>query len=233
MTDSTAELRALVSTAGRILHHLGLVDYLGHSSARIPGTDTFLVKPRHSTRTRSQGSITTEDLLVVDLDGGIVAGTGEELAPGEIFIHTEIYRARPDVGAVVHTHQPMSTLMGIIEADILPLLHVPSIFLSEKIGLWPSPQLVNTAERGRELAAALGDGSFCHLQGHGIVSVAADIKTATVAAISLEQLAEATHRALQVGKTPRVIPPDELDILRVELSGVSGRWAYYDQVSAE
>jgi ribulose-5-phosphate 4-epimerase/fuculose-1-phosphate aldolase len=224
------ELRELVATAGRILYQQGLVDYLGHVSHRVDGTDRVIIKPKFSTRTRGHHSVTAADLVVIDLDGRPVEGT--ERPPAEVFIHTEIYRARPDVASVVHTHQRTTTLMGVVGAPILPVLHVPSALLDDvdEMPTWPSPLLVTSPERGRQVAAALGAHHACHLQGHGIVAVAPDIKTATVRAVMLEELAQVSLAVAQTGCTPRVITPDERRELQRESGPVAGRWAYYKQL---
>jgi ribulose-5-phosphate 4-epimerase/fuculose-1-phosphate aldolase len=171
-------------------------------------------------------------MIVIDLDGNLIEGS--DAPPAECFIHTEIYRARPDVRAVVHTHQPAATLLGIIGADLLPVLHVPSVLTDGgTMPTWPCPMLVTNPELGRELAAALGSAGLCHLQGHGIVSVAADIRRATVTAVALEQLAEANLTILQTERSPRVITDAELDELRGAVASVDGRWAYYVQLLGE
>ena len=230
--ETTTQLRELVATAGRILYQQGLSDYLGHCSARVGDTDRVVIKPKFSTKTRGMYSLRAADMVVVDLDGQLVEG--QERPPAEVFIHTEIYRARPDVRAVVHTHQPTSTLAGVLGAELHPVLHVPSVLTDGgSIATWPCPLLVTTPERGRQLASALGDGRLCHLQGHGIVSVAADLQSATVTAIALEQLAEANLRILQTGLRPRAITADELAELRRELGPTAARWAYYKQLLDE
>lgn len=226
------DLRDLVATAGRVLYQQGLADYLGHCSARVRGTDRVVIKPKHSPRTRSLGSLYAEDMVVIDLDGNLI--DGDQKPPAECCIHTEIYRARPDVNAVVHTHQPSSTVLGAIGADLLPVLHIPSVLTAGgSMGTWPCPLLVTTPELGRSLAEALADNTLCHLQGHGIVSVGGDIRTATIAAIALEQLAEVNLRILQTGRSPRVITPDELAQLSASAASIEGRWAYYLQLLGE
>ena len=223
------ELRELVATAGRILYQQGLTDYLGHCSARVPGTDRVVIKPKHSTTVRSPAELGPADMIVIDLEGNLVEGS--DAPPAECFIHTEIYRARPDVQAVVHTHQRAATLLGIVGADLLPVLHVPAVLTGGgTMPSWPCPLLVTDRELGRKLAASLGNAGLCHLQGHGIVSVAADVRRATVTAIALEQLAEANLTILQTGLSPRVITPDELDELRGSVASIHGRWAYYVQL---
>ena len=223
------ELRQLVTTAGQILYQQGLTDYLGHCSARVPGTDRVVIKPKHSKRVRSPGELGPDDMIVIDLDGNLIEG--HDAPPAECFIHTEIYRARPDVRAVAHTHQRAATLLGVIGAGLLPVLHVPAVLTDGgTMPTWACPLLVSTPELGRELAAALGSAGLCHLQGHGIVSVAADIRRAAVTAIALEQLAEANLTILGTGLSPRVITPGELNELRGALASVDGRWAYYAQL---
>lgn len=223
-----AELRELVATAGQVLYQQGLTDYLGHCSARVPGTDRVIIKPKHSRRVRSPAALGPGDMAVIDLDGNLVEGA--DAPPSERFIHTEIYRARPDVSAVVHTHQPGATLLGVIGGDLLPVLHVPAVLTDGgTMPTWPCPLLVDTPELGRKLAGALGDAGLCHLQGHGIVSVATDLRRATVTAIATEQLAEANLTILQTGRAPRVITPGELADLRQSVASIDGRWAYYVQ----
>lgn len=233
-SDGAAEgpLRELVASGGRILFHQGLTDYLGHCSARVPGTDRVVIKPKHSPRVRSPAALGPGDMVVIDLDGNLL--DGDDKPPAESFIHTEIYRARPDVGAVVHTHQSASTLLGVIGADLLPVLHVPAALTDGgRIATWPCPLLVDTPDLGRELAQALGDGRLCHLQGHGIVSVAADLRLAVVTAVALEQLAAANLAILQTGRKPRVITSDELTALGTSVASVDGRWSYYLQVAQQ
>lgn len=225
-------LRELVATAGQILYQRGLTDYLGHCSARVPGTDRVVIKPKHSTTVRSPAELGAADMIVIDLDGHLIEGS--DMPPAECFIHTEIYRARPDVQAVVHTHQRAATLLGVVGADLLPVLHVPAVLTDGgTMPTWPCPLLVTDRELGRKLADSLGSAGLCHLQGHGIVSVADGLQRATVTAIALEQLAEANLTILGTGLSPRVITEDELDELRGSVASVDGRWAYYVQQLAK
>lgn len=221
--------RELLATSCHILYKLGLSDYLGHPSVRL-GDNRILIKPKHSPSIRGMDRMGPTDMVVIDLDGNLLEG--EHQPPSERFIHTEIYRARSDVGSVVHTHQPMSTLLGIVELPILPLLHVDSMILDDDpIPILHSAELIVTAAAGRGVAGALGRHNLCHLQGHGIVSVAATIQEATIGAVHMERLAEANYRVAQLGRTPRVIPPAELQALRIQLAAPAGRWAYYAEIA--
>ena len=224
------ELRRRVALACRILYQQGLADYLGHPSARIGDSGYVVVKPKFSPRIKAFGAMATENMLVVDLDGR--THVGEDPPPSELSLHLEIYRARPDVKAIVHTHQLMSTIFGVVERPILPLLHLESVLVADGIAVYPSSKLITTPERGREMAQALGQHHLMHLQGHGIVTAAPRIEEATIAAVMLERLAHANYLAHTLG-TPRVIPPDEIALLREEMQPPEGRWAYYSSLVEE
>src|SRR5205823_6370658 len=137
---SEAELRELLVTASRIIYRLGLVDYPGHISARLADSSRVLIKPRHSPNVHGLDTLTPERMVVIDLDGNLIEG--EEEPPSERFIHTEIYRARPDALSVCHTHQPISTVMGIVGLPILPLTHVEAPLLERPVPTFPSAELV-------------------------------------------------------------------------------------------
>jgi L-ribulose-5-phosphate 4-epimerase len=230
MADQTeTELRKLLADTCRILFRLGLTDYMGHPSVRIPGTDHILIKPRHSVRIRAQDRIQPEDMVIIDMDGKLIEG--RDGPPGERFIHTGIYRARPDVQAVVHTHQQMATVMSIAGEPILPVLHVQAALVERPVPLWPCAKLVTDDDLGGQLATALGDHSVCLLQGHGIVSAAASVQEAAIGAIHLEHLADANYKVLAINKRPRVIPPDEIRQLVQTGVGWEVRWAYYAELA--
>lgn len=224
-----SELRQQLADVCRVMFRLGLVDYMGHPSVRLPGTDYVLIKPRHSTRIRAQDRISPDDMVIIDRDGAMVAGN--DAPPGERFIHTCLYRARPDVHAVVHTHQPMATALGIGSVPILPVLHVEGELVEQPVPLWPCAKLVTDNALGDSLARAMGDHRVVLQQGHGVTSVAATLAEAALQAIHLERLADANWKVRAMGREPRVIPPEELH--QRAATGVSWevRWAYYRELA--
>jgi ribulose-5-phosphate 4-epimerase/fuculose-1-phosphate aldolase len=222
------EPRELLATACRILYKLGLSDYLGHPSVRLG--ERVLIKPKHSPRVRGMDTMVASDMVVIDLDGNLVEGEHEP--PSERFIHTAIYRSRPDVQSVVHTHQPMATLAGIAGLEMLPLLHVESQVVRDgPVPTFACAELVVNRDLGARLASALGAHRVCHLQGHGVVSVGPSVQEAVLGAIHLERLAEANYRVALLGRTPRVIPPEEIAALQAQLASPAGRWAYYAELA--
>jgi ribulose-5-phosphate 4-epimerase/fuculose-1-phosphate aldolase len=221
--------RELLATACRILYKLGLSDYLGHPSVRLDA-NRVLIKPKHSPKVRGMDTMQPDDMVAIDLDGKLLEGGDEP--PSERFIHTEIYRARPDVVSVVHTHQPMATLLGIVGMPILPLLHVESSVVEQQpVPIFACAELIVSPDQGRRVAEALGNHRVCHLQGHGIVSLGQTVQEATLGAIHLERLAEVNYRVALLGREPRVIPPAELQVLKGQLAPPAGRWAYYAELA--
>ena len=115
-THVIKDLRERMVKAGRELHDKGLVKGTsGNISARIPGADTFLIKPSGA----SMECLGTEELVLVDFQGNKIRG--ESNVSLETPMHAAIYRARNDVQAVVHTHAPTATAFGIAKTEILPL----------------------------------------------------------------------------------------------------------------
>ena len=88
-----------VATANHIIERFGLASAFGHASARVPGTDTFVLPTR-----RSPGLAEAQRLLLLDFNGKVLAGEGQPNS--EFWIHARIYAARPDVGGIVHAHPP-------------------------------------------------------------------------------------------------------------------------------
>jgi ribulose-5-phosphate 4-epimerase/fuculose-1-phosphate aldolase len=212
-------LRVLLAQACRILAATGCVrEITGHVSARIPGTQQILVRCR---RPRDPGVEFTEarDIRRVSLDATNADLSDGYALPGEFAIHSEIYRARPDVGAVVHGHPESSLLCGVTDLPLQPLFgaYDPAALqlAVDGIPVLRKAVLISTPELGRELADTLADKSACLLRGHGVVTTGPDIKVATVNAIKLETLADITLRAHAVKADPSPISPEDV-------AGVSG-----------
>ncbi|MCL6562432.1 MAG: class II aldolase/adducin family protein [Firmicutes bacterium] len=217
------ELKEKIALGCRILGKLGLSDYLGHISARVPGTEYVLIKPSgldHGSLTK----MTADKVVMVDYDGHRVEGTTRP--PGETMLHLEILRARPDVGAVVHTHQPLATVFGDQEKPILPMQGVMAAVVARPIPIYRSSRKVMTREQGAEVARTLGDHPAVHLKNHGVVTVGASVEEAVINAIWLEHQAKLTLWGHLLG-TPRGMDPAELPYQFSEAEPLTGRWNYY------
>jgi L-fuculose-phosphate aldolase len=120
---SAEDLRGRLAHACRILALAGQGDDIwGHATGRVPGTETFWMKPHKM----GLEEVRPQDLLLVDLDGRVLRGTRPRHS--EVFIHAEIFRARPDVGAVVHTHPVAPTVFASLGVPLRPITHEGSYF---------------------------------------------------------------------------------------------------------
>jgi ribulose-5-phosphate 4-epimerase/fuculose-1-phosphate aldolase len=217
-------LRETIALGSRILAKLELVDYLGHISARIPGTDAVLVRARGAEQ-GNQLHMTADGVSMVDLEATKIAGTYP--VPDETRLHTEIYKARPDVTAVVHTHQPLATIFGDLERPILPMQGVMAQVLAKgDIPVYHSARKITTPEQGAEVAAVLGDKPIVHLRNHGITIAGTSVEEVVISCIWLEHQAKLTWWASMIG-TPRGMSADDLAAQAADGFGFGARWKYY------
>ena len=203
MTD----VRAALAEAIRMLARAEIVDHSGHCSAR-HGEDAFYINSAASIR----GSATAADIVLVNLDGALIEGTGRP--PLEFHIHAEIYRARADANAVFHTHPRWSTLLTMTGRRYEPVSGQGTL-LGEVPAL-DSPLSVNTRLMGERVAATLGDGRAVLLKSHGAVIAGADLVECFALAVYLEENAQRQYMALQIGE-PYVFNEEERHICRKNL----------------
>lgn len=238
------DLRARVAEACRVLARLDLTKAAtGHVSARIPGSERILI------RGRGPGELgvrytTDKQVLEVGLDGKII-GTAEPglEAPIEVFIHTAIYRARPEINSVVHIHPALVVLFTICQKPLQPLFgaYDPAALqlALEGIPTFDRSILVSTPALGEELARAMGKARTCLMRGHGITTASATIEEAALAAIHLNELADMNYRAHLLGD-PSPISAEDQAAFRALAQGSGGgsrraaaAWRYYRALTAE
>jgi ribulose-5-phosphate 4-epimerase/fuculose-1-phosphate aldolase len=197
----------LLVDAIRMLTHAELVDYSGHCSAR-RDRQSFFINSGASIRS----ALTAEDIVAVDLDGELQEGTARP--PLEFPLHAEIYRARPDVRVVMHTHPKWSTLLTMVGVPFRPVF--PQGALLGDVPVLDSPLSVNTRDMGARAAAVLGTGPALLLKSHGAVVVGADIVECFALAIYLEENACRQYMAMQIG-SPYVFSDAEQEACRARL----------------
>lgn len=178
------ELKEELAYSCNILAQEGHWDnILGHVSVRIPKQDRILMKPHGF----GFEEIRPQHLIVCDLDGNKVEGKYERHS--EVFIHTEIYKARPDVNCVVHSHPPYATAFGSLRQPLRPISHEGSIF-HDGLPLFDyTTVLIRTPELGQKVAEALGNCRAVLMKNHGSTVVGASIAEATLYAVFLEKAA--------------------------------------------
>ena len=196
--------------ANRILYNEGVVDGFGHISVRhdaVPGH--FLLA-----RSMAPGLVTAADIMEFDREGEAV-GDGR-IAYLERFIHSEIFKRRPDVVSVVHSHSPSIIPFGAIAVPLKPIYHMGS-FLGGGVPVFEirdtagpaTDMLVRNPALGAALAAILGDRAVALLRGHGDVVVGGSIREAVFRAVYTEVNARLAADALRLGEGTAVFLSDE------------------------
>jgi ribulose-5-phosphate 4-epimerase/fuculose-1-phosphate aldolase len=184
-----------LATACRILASEGHNDTVyGHLSARASSTGRFWLKGAGL----GLEEIGPDDFLELDFDGNILSGTqGRHL---EYPIHSEIYRCRPDVASVVHTHPMYATVFGAALSELRPLTHEGSFFVPPPIPKFTqTSDLITTAELGAAVAQVLGQHKAVFLVNHGIVVVGHSVEEACVTALLLDKACRAQLMAQAAG----------------------------------
>jgi ribulose-5-phosphate 4-epimerase/fuculose-1-phosphate aldolase len=218
--------------ANRILAHYGVLDGFGHVSVRHPErTGAFLLSC-----SRAPELVAAGDIMTFDLDANALDGDARKPYL-ERFIHGEIYRLRPDVHAVVHSHSPSVIPFAASSVKLRPVYHMGS-FLGAGAPVFDirrhfgcTDMLVRNREQGAALARELGPGGVALMRGHGFVAVAESIPVAVYRAIYTELNAAAQQKAIALGGTVTYLEPDEAARSDETNRGVSDRpWALWKRL---
>ena len=200
----TSALVADLVAANHILFHQRIVDAFGHISARCPTrADRF-----YMARNVAPGLVTAADILEYEV------ATGEAVAPEpprlylERYIHSEIFKARPDVMAVVHNHSPAVLPFGIVKgAKLKPACHMcgflgegPPVFEIRDSAGPATDLLIRNTALGAALAQSLGNERVVLMRGHGCTIVAESVRVAVYRAVYTEVNARLLLQALPMGE---------------------------------
>jgi HCOMODA/2-hydroxy-3-carboxy-muconic semialdehyde decarboxylase len=199
-----------IVVGSRILADLGIVDGFGHVSARSP------TNPSHFLMARSVAPalVTAEDIMEFDENGEPVDARGRAIFL-ERFIHAEIYRARPDVMAVVHAHSSGVIPFANSRTQLKPMFH-NAAFIGSGAPVWdiagdfgPTDMLVRNNAIGKSLAKTLGDKAVVLMRGHGDVTVGPAVKVAVFRAYYTDINARMQAQALTLGPDITFLSPEE------------------------
>jgi L-ribulose-5-phosphate 4-epimerase len=188
-------LRREVAAVTLLLNDLDILGYSGHVSARLPDGETFLIQAVD----QSRASLGPDDLLVCGLDGKLIAGPKGLKPPSEIFIHTEIFRARSDVNSIAHFHHDLATTFTLVEGAALVPIKNHAVRWASGIPTHPDPSHVSSPALGQSLARTLGAHHAALIRAHGQVVVAEDVRALLIDCIHFVENAEAMYRARMLG----------------------------------
>jgi HCOMODA/2-hydroxy-3-carboxy-muconic semialdehyde decarboxylase len=205
--------------ANRILYNEGIVDGFGHISARDPrDPGRFLMS-----RARAPGLVVAADILEFGMDGEPIKANAPPIY-SERFIHSEIYKARPDVNSVVHTHSPTVVPFSVTNEPLKPIRaaffypEVP-VFDTRDAAGW-TDLLISNAMLGKALAEKLGNNTVVLLRGHGNAVVAPDVRVAVYRAIYTEANAKLLLQAKMLGGPINYLAPEEAAIMNASRTRV-------------
>jgi L-fuculose-phosphate aldolase len=203
MTDA---LREKLINAGRVLVDEGQGDYVwGHISARLPdGSGNFLMKGG----TIGLEEMTQDNIITVNIEGEKITGTMPR--HNEVFIHSEVLRARPDVHAVLHTHPEYAIAFSSLGKPLSAMSNDGTMFSTGVPIFSEITDLIVNQASGKAVAKTLGPGNALILRNHGIVTAGRSIEEAVFLAIKLERACRIQMLAEAAGGPKLFVKDEEL-----------------------
>jgi L-fuculose-phosphate aldolase len=207
-------LKRKLIVAGKVLAAAGQGDFTrGHISARAPGKPSqFYMKP-HSV---GLDEITPKNILRIDLAGHVVEGKARRHS--EVFIHSEIYKARPDVNCVIHSHPPHVVALSSSGRPMRAYSQPACLFRGELGIYFDTIRLIRTPELGAGVARALGKHRAVLMKSHGVALACASIEESVICAIMLENAAMIQMLVEASGESPAEFAREDIAELRDQLA---------------
>jgi L-fuculose-phosphate aldolase len=208
------DLKKKMIDAGKVLVAEGQDDFTrGHISARLPDNPAlFFMKP-HS---HGLDEITMDNILTIDLEGEVVAGTARRHS--EVYIHSEIFRVRTDVQCVLHTHPPYSIALSSTDRPLRCYSQGGALFYQSLGRYADTINLIRSKEMGAGVARALGPHRGVLLKNHGIVVTAQTIEELVVSTIMFEEAARIQLIAEAAGECSPEFPAADIKKLQHDIS---------------
>lgn len=230
-TKVDAEVVADLVAANQILTQQGILDGFGHVSARDPANPGRYMMARSG----APGLVKAEDIVSFDLESRPVDARGRSSAL-ERFIHGEIYKSRPDVKAIVHTHAPALIPFGVTKQPMRPIYHMSS-FLSEGAPVFEiraasgeeTDLLITDAKRGEALAKSLGKASIVLMRGHGATVAGVSLPQAVFRAVYAAQSADLQMKAQAMGPVTFLTDAEAAAVTKVNDVALMKAWLLWKQ----
>jgi len=226
LADTDEQRIAELVVANHILFDQGVLDGFGHVSVR------SVKNPKHFYMARSLAPAlaTKEEIFEFDENSQPIDPRGKRMY-GERFIHGEIYRARPDVQAVVHSHSITVVPFGTVNVPLRPIMHMAG-FLPQQVPVFEirdvkgenNGVLIHDIEAGAALAKVLGSGPVALMRGHGMAVAAPDVRTAVFRAIYTQLDAQVEAQALALGNPKFLNAAEAANVNKVNEGVVIRAW---------
>jgi HCOMODA/2-hydroxy-3-carboxy-muconic semialdehyde decarboxylase len=218
-------------SANHILVNEGVFDGFGHVSVRHETRpDRFLIS-----RSLPPSMVQAEDILACDLDGN-VHDAQDRKSYLERFIHSAVYKARPDVMAVIHSHSPAIIPFGVTGARLRPICHmsgflgsVTPVFEIRNAAGESSDMLIRNQALGESLAATLGRNAVALMRGHGSVAVGKSLPQAVFRAIYTESNARLQAQAMMLGEVTYLTDDEAFNSSEINDLQIERPWQLWKQ----
>jgi len=218
-------------SANHILFKEGVVDGFGHVSVRdTRNPERFLLA-----RSIAPATVRARDVMEFGMDGEPLSPRGRKPYL-ERYIHSEIYRMRPDVVAVVHSHSPALIPFGITGTSLKPVFHMSGflgaatpIFEIREAGGPATDMLIRDRKLGAALARVLGRSPFALMRGHGAVAVGGTLKQTVYRAIYAEVNARLQAEAMRLGTVNYLNDEEAVNAARTNDSVVDRPWELWKE----
>jgi HCOMODA/2-hydroxy-3-carboxy-muconic semialdehyde decarboxylase len=218
-------------SANHILVNEGVFDGFGHVSVRHESrADRFLIS-----RSLPPSMVQAEDILECDLDGN-VHDAQDRKSYLERFIHSAVYKARPDVVAVIHSHSPAIIPFGVTGARLRPICHmsgflgsVTPVFEIRNAAGESSDMLIRNQALGESLAATLGQSAVALMRGHGSVTVGKSLPQAVFRAIYTESNARLQAQSMMLGEVTYLTDDEAFNSSEINDLQIERPWQLWKQ----
>lgn len=224
ITEAEWRVRVDLAACYRLFHRLGWVELIfNHITARVPGTEHFLINPfglRYD-------EVKASNLVKLDLDGNIVGARDHPFNPAGYPLHSAIHAARPDIGAVAHSHTDAGMAIACLE-DGLACDNFYSVMLHGQVGYHDFEGLtVDAAEKPR-MVASLGSANYLILRNHGLVACGRDVAECFNRMWVLERACQVQCQTMATGGRVRPVTPQAVarsvrESLQFDSTGTASR----------
>ena len=231
-----AALAKKVALSCQILAKLGLFkETTGHVSARSADGVAMFIRGRGR---EESGLLFTKpsDVVLANFDGQKLDKKSVLKTPNESVIHGELYKARPNVGGIVHAHPPSIVLTSMAGIELRPIFggfDPRGMRMAIRgIPVYQSSLTLHKVEHVREMMDVMGDNDICVLRGHGVVVCGSSVEDATIKSIKLDNLATLNLQAAMLGNVASISQEDQHAFLSRKSTGMGGGgadtlWRYY------
>jgi L-fuculose-phosphate aldolase len=211
---SVEEAKQKLIDAGRILEANGQADLTrGHVSIRMPGDPSLFIMKPHS---HGFDEITMENIVICNLEGEKVGGSGRRHS--EVFIHSEIFKVRPDVNSVIHTHPTYAVALSATGKPVKPISQ-PAVAFADGVPYYTDTiDLIRTKEMGAGVARALGKSKAVLMRNHGVAIVGTSVEESVILALMLDNACQIQLLAEAAGGVGDVFPQEYIDQLHYNIT---------------